>query len=422
MNNFEYYKAPKTIEETGLTSSFVIGLASKVLHEGGTMTPADISEVIRLPKLVCRQIIKEMTALQLVEAQGLASSDIKSDIRYSLTDLGRSWALEAMSVSQYVGPAPVSLEQFSEQIRRQSISNEEIHRSELDAAFSHLVIPDILKAQLGPAANSGRSMLLWGEPGNGKTSLAEALGASFTDTLFFPHAFIVGNQIIRFFDETLHQVASDEDYEGLDQRWVPCRRPVVIAGGELSLHMLDLQFEPSARFYEVPMHVKALGGIFVLDDFGRQMETPQAFLNRWIVPLEKGFDFMALHTGRKFSIPFDQLVVFSSNLQPTELGDDAALRRIYFKIEVPSPTREDYFEIFRDTCKEFSVAWNEPVISEFFEKRYEKEGYVTSGAHPGFLIRHILAACRYLDRNAELSIELLDLAWRNVAASKRKAR
>jgi len=411
---------PKTIEETGLSSSFLIGLTCKIMHESGTVTPAQIAEQIQLPKLVCRQLIKEMTALTLVEAQGLETTDIKSDIRYSLTDLGKKWALEAILVSQYVGPAPVTLPMFEKQIRKQSINNEQIHRDEIEKAMSHLVLPKGLMSQLGPAANSGRSVLLYGEPGNGKTSLAEALGDSFHDTVFFPYALLVGNQIIRFYDETLHEIDDlPEGTDPIDARWLACKRPVVIAGGELSLDMLDLSFDPTSRFYEAPMHLKALGGVFVLDDFGRQTSTPQEFLNRWIVPLEKGFDIMSLHTGKKFTVPFDQLVVFSSNMMPEELGDGASLRRIYFKIHVPSPTREDYIQIFEDACIEHDLEWNRSVVEEFFQAEYEAKNHVTSGAHPGFLIRHIIAACRYLDRPIELNMELLELASRNVSAAKR---
>ena len=420
MTTFTCSPIPRTIEETGLSSSFLINLVSKVLYEGGVLTPIEISDVIKIPKLICRQLIKEMTKLQIVEAQGLASSDIKSDIRYSLTDLGYKWALEANGVSQYVGPAPVTLGNFSEQILRQSISHEEIHRDELDAAFSHLVIPNILKAQLGPAANSGRSILLWGEAGNGKTSLAEALGKSFSDTIFFPYAIIVGNQIIRFFDETLHEVVDPpEGADAVDHRWVRCKRPIVFAGGELTLNMLDLSFEQTSRFYEAPMHLKALGGVFVLDDFGRQIETPQAYLNRWIVPLEKGFDNLSLHTGKKFAVPFDQLVIFSTNMDPSDLGDNAGLRRIYFKIHVPSPTESEYLEVFENACSLRQIEWNPDIIRAFYAQKYEKEGFAPSGAHPGFLLDHVIAACRYLDRPTKLSTELLELAWRNVAAAKK---
>nr|WP_246455899.1 AAA family ATPase [Sulfitobacter aestuariivivens] len=276
-------------------------------------------------------------------------------------------------------------------------------------------------SQLGPAANSGRSILLYGEPGNGKTSIAEALGKSFKDVIFMPHATIVGNQIIRFFDETLHEVAElPEGATKLDTRWVPCHRPVVISGGELTLDMLDLRFEATSRFYEAPMHLKALGGVFVLDDFGRQVSTPQEFLNRWIVPLEKGFDIMSLHTGKKFTIPFDQLVVFSSNMIPEELGDGAALRRIYFKIMVPSPTREEYVQIFSDACNERGIEFKPDVVNTFFDQQYEAKDIVTSGAHPGFLLQHVKAICRYLDRDAELTVDLLEIAWKNVAKSKRR--
>lgn len=420
MTRYEYDAPPKTIEETGLSMSFLINLVAKVMYERGTLTPAQIGDEVKLSKLICRLIIKEMTRLLLVEAQGLESEDIKSDIRYSLTDAGRSWAMEAMVLSQYVGPAPVPLERFNKQVRKQSIQNEEIHRDALVKAASHLVLPGGMMAQLGPAANSGRSVLLYGEPGNGKTSLAEALGDAFTDTVYFPYALLVGNQIIKFFDETLHEVVEhDPEMPPLDARWVPCRRPVVIAGGELTLSMLDLAFDTTSRFYEVPMHLKALCGVFVLDDFGRQVSKPQEFLNRWIVPLEKGFDILSLHTGKKFTIPFDQLVVFSSNMFPEELGDGASLRRIYFKIYVPSPTREDYLKIFEDACVDLGFEWRPDVVSTFFTKEYEEKDHITSGAHPRFLLQHIDAYCRYVDLPREITQDYLEIASKNITASKR---
>ncbi|CUH74925.1 hypothetical protein TRM7557_00148 [Tritonibacter multivorans] len=413
---------PRRVADTDLPVSFLIDLTAKILQSGGTMTPSEISAEIKLPRMVCRQIIEEMTRLMLVEAQGLEGGDIKSDIRYRLTDLGAKRALEALMVSQYVGPAPVTLAAFEDQIRRQTIASEEINSTALDAALTHMVIPEVLKSQLGPAVNSGRSMLLFGAPGNGKTALAEALGDCFRDIVSIPYALFVGGQIIRFYDETLHEQAPPPtDAPRLDPRWVPCRRPVFVAGGELTLAMLDLSFEPHSRFYEAPMHLKALGGIFVLDDFGRQTEVPQAFLNRWIVPLEKGFDILSLHTGKKFNLPFDQLVVFSSNLLPEELGDEAALRRIYFKIFVPNPSRADYMQIFEDACADMNIAWQPDVVETFYDRRYVQGGYNTSGAHPGFLLRHIIAACRFLEIEPELTDDLLELSWRNVAAGRSDA-
>lgn len=418
---FECDIPPRTIEETGLSESFLIGLTAKVINEIGTMTPADIAEIIKLPKLVCRQIIDLMVKQNLVESQGLETQDIKSDIRYSLTDAGRRWAAEAMLASAYIGPAPVTFEAFCKQIKRQSIAHEEVHRTELDRALSHLVIPPELVPQLGPAANSGRSALLYGEPGNGKTSIAEALGRCFQDIIFLPHAMMVGNQIIRFFDETLHEPEElPEDAARHDQRWVPCTRPIVVAGGELTLDKLDLSFEEKSRFYEAPMHLKALGGVFILDDFGRQVSPPQEFLNRWIIPLEKNVDYMSLHTGKTFAIPFDQLVVFSSNMMPEELGDGAALRRIYFKIHVPSPTREEYLRIFSEACDRTGIQYRPDVVEPFFRQHYENEGIVTSGAHPGFLLQHVKAICRYMDRPIALSPDVMEIAWKNVAKSKRR--
>ena len=419
MTQYDCASPPRTIEETGLSESFLFGLFAKVFNEAGILTPAEVGNYVKLPRIVCRVVIDLMVKQSLVESQGLEASDIKSDIRYSLTDSGRALAFEAMATSQYVGPAPVTLDKLCSQVESQSIKNEEVHRSELDKSLAHLVIPDELLPQLGTAANSGRSVLLYGEPGNGKTSIAEALGKCFSDTIFMPYATIVGNQVIRFFDETLHQpVDLPEDHPKIDPRWVPCRRPIVVAAGELTLDKLDLSFEPQSRFYEAPMHLKALGGVFILDDFGRQTATPQQFLNRWVVPLEKGIDIMSLHTGKTFTVPFDQLVVFSSNMEPEELGDGAALRRIYFKIRVPSPTRAEYLEIFADACASENIPYSSDVVETFFEREYTQAGVVTSGAHPGFLLQHVRAICQYLDREVALSDDLLQIAWKSVAKSK----
>ncbi|WP_212523402.1 ATPase [Actibacterium sp. MT2.3-13A] len=400
----------------------MINLIAKIMHVRGTMTPAQVSEIIKLPKLIVRVLVEDMVKLRLVESRGLvASEDIKSDIRYALTDRGKSWALEAMLVSQYVGPAPVTLEAFERQILCQGIANERISRETLQRALSHLVLPTDIMPQLGPAVNSGRSILLYGEPGNGKTSIAEALSETFRDTIYYPYAIEVDNQVIQFFDETLHdrQEGADDAASPLDARWVRCRRPVLVAGGELTLDMLDLSFEQTSRFYEAPMHLKALGGVFVLDDFGRQRQKPQDFLNRWIVPLEKNFDIMSLHTGKKFRVPFDQLVIFSSNIPPHDIADEASLRRIYFKVRVPSPSRENYLEIFRRVCRDEDIPYDERVLAQFYKDKYDAKNLVPSGAHPGFLLRHIIAACIYLGREPEVSRELLELAWCNVAASQR---
>ena len=421
MTYFKPPTPPESLEETGLDQTFLIGLAAKIMNALGIMTPARLADEIKLPRPLARKLVEEMQHLSLVESHGLVShGDIRSDIRYGLTDRGKAWAADAMLASQYVGPAPVTLQAFRDQVALQSITHEEVHRDKLEKALGKLVLPGDLIMQLGPAVNSARSVLLYGEAGNGKTSIAEALGSTLEDTLYFPHAIIVGGQMIKFYDETIHELVDRPDPETpLDPRWVACKRPVAVTGGELTLEMLDLIFDRSSRFYEAPVHLKAVGGVFVVDDFGRQVNTPQQLLNRWIVPLERGFDMLSLHTGQKFQVPFDQLVIFSTNMMPEEMADAAALRRLYFKIFVPSPTKEDYLEIFRRVCEDENQEYPEDDIARFYKRVYEDGNLVTSGAHPGFLFKHVEAACAFRGVPTELTPEMLDLAWKNVAATQR---
>lgn len=422
MTEISYPAPPRSLEETGLPQAFIINLITKVMNVEGTLTPGEIAETIAIPKSVTRHLIEEMVTQKLVESKGLASSDMRSDIRYALSERGRKWAADAMALSHYVGPAPVTLEEYEAQVRRQSIMRERINQQQLAKALEHLVLPHGIMAQLGPAVNSGRSVLLYGEAGNGKTSIAEAMGSAFLDTIYLPHAIFVRNQVIQFFDETIHEVVDDERSEGkLDPRWVACRRPVVKAGGELRLDMLDLIFEQQSRVYEAPMHMKATGGVFIIDDFGRQRERPQAFLNRWIGPLEKGFDILSLHTGKKFTVPFDQLVIFSTNIPPDELADNAALRRLLFKVHVPTPTREEYLQIFEQACQRNGIAFDRRALETFFDEAYIARDRVPSGAHPNFLIHHILSAAAYMDRQPGVTRDFLSLASRNLTAESRAA-
>ncbi len=421
MSVFEYPKRPMRPEEAEIGENVIINLIAKTMFERGTVTPTILSDEVKLAKSVINIVLEEMTRLQLVESRGLATTDIKSDIRYHLTTKGSAVALEAMALSQYIGPAPVTLESFTRQVRRQSIAHEKVNREDLEASMRHLVFPEDIRARLGPAANSGKSILLYGEPGNGKTSIAEALGTAFKDTIFVPYSIIVGNQIIKFFDETIHHpvessVQGERRDAALDMRWVECERPVVITGGELTLQMLDLMYSTTSRFYEAPIHLKALGGIFIVDDFGRQQTTPREILNRWIVPLEKGHDFLHLHTGKKFTVPFDQLVIFSTNMMPEELSDGAALRRLYFKILVPTPTKENYLKIFEGAAGTAKLDFPADVVSTFFDKVYTADRKIPSGSHPKFLLDHIKAACVYAETEPRITGELLELAWKNVTA------
>ena len=261
MTDFAHPPAPTSIEATGLSLEFLVGLTAKIMKQNGVMSISQLAEALCLSHAVVRMLAEEMVRLQVIEARGLAlQSEFRSDLRFSLSDRGDRWANDAMGLSQYVGPAPVPLEAFVEQVELQRIASEIIGPERLDAALSHLVLPPGLRDRLGPAVNSAASVLLYGEAGNGKTSIAEALGTTFEDTILFPHAFVVRNEVIQVFDETVHVRAGDPvDSDQFDNRWVRCSRPIIRAGGELSLEKLDLVFEPRARFYEAPMHFKALG-------------------------------------------------------------------------------------------------------------------------------------------------------------------
>src|SRR6185312_15398456 len=296
-----------------------------------------------------------------------------SELRYALNEKGKTWALDALAQNQYVGPAPVSLAAYTERIQRQRITNERVDRAALDRAFAGMVVPEQFVHQFGPAVNSGRSILLYGPPGNGKTSVAEKLGNIFSDVIYIPYCFEVEGQIIKVFDPSIHKPATGKHEravkgnalrrEDLDRRWVACRRPFIVTGGELNLEMLDLRFNELAKFYEAPLHVKALGGTFVIDDFGRQIITPEALLNRWIVPLESRVEYLKLHTGKSFSIPFDELVVFSTNLSPKDLMDPAFLRRIPYKLEVAGPTRDEFKQIFHGVSASRGLESSDQVVS-----------------------------------------------------------
>ena len=420
--------APTTIAETGLDAGFLVDLMLKTIYRMGLEAPNEISQTLKLPVGVVIQLIEQAQAKKLLETLGQLGASLTAEMRYALTGKGREWALEALAQNEWYGAAPVTLDQLSAQMERQSIRKETLTRPRLEKVFAELTLSEDLMERLGPAANCGASVLLYGPPGNGKSTIAEAICRGFGGTVYFPHAVVVDKQIITVFDPTVHSPAmSGGEREvdavlrretGADQRFVACRRPAVITGGELTLDRLDLALNTVSRVYEAPMQLKAAGGVLVIDDFGRQRQSPQELINRLIIPLENGRDYLALETGRKFEVPFDALVVFSTNIAPKQLVDDAALRRLRYKILVDRPDLDAFLQIFDNTARRFDMELDEAAMVFILTELYEKtEGAEFAGFHPRFLIDQVRAISSFEDIEPEFRQDFLRRAWENLFTS-----
>jgi hypothetical protein len=417
--------SPTTIEETGLLLPDLLNLLTKVMYSGSGATPTGIAEVLKLPRSIVQLLLDQATERKLLEILGTATARIISEMRYALSERGRQWAIEALGQNQYVGPAPVSLSAFHDRIHRQRITGERVDRAAIDRAFANLVIsPDFIQ-QIGPAINSGQAILLYGPPGNGKTTVGERIGDIFKDVAYIPYCFEVEGQIVKVFDASVHRTFEPKAgqavkstavrREDFDARWVPCRRPFIVAGGELTLEMLDLSFNPLAKFYEAPLHVKALGGIFMIDDFGRQIVTPEALLNRWIVPLGRRVDYLKLHTGKSFSLPFDELVIFSTNLAPKDLMDPAFLRRIPYKLEIAAPSPAEYRQIFIGLSKAAGLDASVETADTVIAALHDRGDMPLASYQPKFILDQVKAACKFAGVPPQLRPEFLTDALGNLA-------
>jgi SpoVK/Ycf46/Vps4 family AAA+-type ATPase len=418
-------EAPKKIEATGIDGVELMKLMIKDMYVASRELPTQLADDLGLTVQVVRELIQMAIDRKLVEALGTSGKAVM-ELRYSLTDTGRRWATEAIEQCRYVGVAPITIEEFQDRVVSQKITNERIGKEELSKQFADLVVSDVFLRRIGPAVNSGRALLLYGPPGNGKTSIAERMSRIYADIIYIPHAIEVDGQIIKVYDPSIHkEVKSSHSDDGnnairkeaLDRRYVACKRPIIITGGELTLEMLDLRYDESAKYYEAPLHMKALGGTFIIDDFGRQLVKPEQLLNRWIVPLESRVDFLKLHTGKTFSIPFDEIVVFSTNLEPNDLMDPAFLRRIPYKLEIKAPSREEYRRIFRLIATQRNVEMPDDVATLVIEELQTNNGFQLACYQPRFVVDQVIAACKYLDIPTNFSPELVLDALGNMYVS-----
>jgi len=416
--------APRRSADTGLSRAFISGLILKAFYYRNDMMGHEIGKTLRLPFSVIDEHIDEMRREKLIEVKG-AEGNSTATYRFAITQLGRDRAREALKVSSYVGPAPVTLQDYTDGLLAQTSGREPVNPSILQAGLAHLVLPGEVVTQVGPALNSQRSLFLYGSPGNGKTVLAEAIGRALGGDLLVPHAVEVDGHVIQMYDPIYHGEAAElEEAPGAnalasmgedrpDTRWVRVKRPVVFAGGELTLDMLSLTFNEREGFYEAPLQMKANGGVFIVDDFGRQLVSPRDLLNRWIVPLEKGVDFLALHTGRKFPIPFSAMVVFATNLNPQDLVDEAFLRRIRYKVEMKDPEPENYLEIFNRECVARGIEPRREAVTYIYRHYYEGKGVPIRACHPRDLLDKIAEAARWEGHAPTLTPDSIDMVCRS---------
>jgi hypothetical protein len=413
---------PKCIEDTGLSRELLIDLVSKHILDQGSLSLAQLSNSIRLPGAIIENLLGFMRTEAMIEVRPNRSDE--PGLTYTLTDRGRAAALDAMLRSGYIGPAPVTLGHYSITTRAQSIHGQKVSRDAMHGSFENVVIEQSLLDRLGASVNSGRAIFLYGGAGTGKTYISQRLTKLFPDLTLIPHAIAIDNHIVQLFDPLIHRVvdkASDDDSyqlsKGYDRRFNLCERPTVITAGELAADMLEVMYEPAAKTYEAPLQMRANNGIFIIDDLGRQQIQPKELFNRWIVPLEERKDYLSLQSGRHFSVPFDTILIFSTNIHPLELADEAFLRRIGYKIEFTPLTAEAYERVWRDACVEMEVDYDPNVLDYVINQLHARNQVDLLPCHPRDLIGMAIDHALYTENQRSIDIEKMRWAWRNYFVS-----
>ena len=418
---------PMMVASTGIDPVFLLELAVKGMYTENLETASQLAEALKLSSTIVNQLLQDARERKLVEAMASASiNGSKGEMRLALTRSGREWATDALQRGQYFGPAPVSLKDYQERILRQRVTNEIVTRQRLEEAFSGLVMSERFVSRLGPAVNSGNAILIYGPAGNGKTTVAEIVGKMFQNVIYVPYCVEIDGEIMKVFDPTVHREVEDTPKQPgvpslrrsrIDPRWVACYRPMVITGGELTIEMLDLKYNPVAKYYEAPLHIKALNGTFLIDDFGRQRAKPEDILNRWIVPLNSRVDYLTLHTGKSVMIPFDEIVIFSTNMHPNDLMDPAFQRRISYKLETVEPPEDLFRKVFNGMAKKIGLELSDDIYKRVLDGIRENDAPLAY-FQPKFIVEQVLASCKFEGIKPQFTAENVDDALTNLFIKK----
>ena len=413
---------PKRLADTGLGEAFAADLVGKHLLDGGILTLSQMSDRLALSGSILEAVLAFMRKEARVEV--LAGTDEQGSLRYALTDRGRHLALDAMHRSGYVGPAPIPLAEYKRIVQAQTVHGAGFTREEVAQTFADVTLLPGLLDQLGPAMNSGRAIFIYGPAGTGKTYVTQRLSRLFREDVLIPHAILVNDAVLPIFDPILHKTLDEGADErsvalesGFDPRYVRALRPVVITGGELTADMLDVSYDTASKLYRAPMQLKAMNGMFIIDDMGRQKVSPEAVFNRWIVPLEEKKDYLSVGAGRHFSVPFDTVLVFSTNMHPLDLADEAFLRRIGYKIEFETLTPKEYHAIWREVCELTNVSCPDEVVDHVIGQLHGPNNVPLLPCHPRDLLGIALDYMTYIGEKGSVTNEHINWAWRNYFVS-----